>query len=423
MQVLVAALVACGVNLAIVLFLQKRYQPPILRVVVFAYLATVTLRYLVAVFLWLNHGDQGFATMFWGDSGTYDGLGAEVANGWAHGGGSSLWAETLEGKANRGFIYFVAVIYYVFGRNPLLVQFLNGIIGALTPIIIFEIGLLLYNERVAARAMLFTAFFPQMIFWSAAMYKDAAVMFFIALSMWSVLRLKLRFRLLDLLIYLGASAALIWLRFYIFYVLAVATIAGFWVTQRRSLLFGLITQIFAVAGMLTLLLMTPVGQEMISQSRYLDLQQLQSSRSDLAARAESGFAVDADVSTVPGLLHLLPLGVAYLLFAPFPWMVGNLRQVLALPDILVWYALMPALIRGLLSALRHHLKQAIPILVFTTALTLAYGAFLGNAGTAYRQRTQIMMFYFLFIADGLEKRRVDIEEQERSLDPARRVAI
>jgi hypothetical protein len=45
-----------------------------------------------------------------------------------------------------------------------------------------------------------------------------------------------------------------------------------------------------------------------------------------------------------------------------------------------------------------------PILVFTTALTLAYGAFLGNAGTAYRQRTQIMMFYFLFAADGIHSR-------------------
>jgi hypothetical protein len=45
-----------------------------------------------------------------------------------------------------------------------------------------------------------------------------------------------------------------------------------------------------------------------------------------------------------------------------------------------------------------------PIFVFTTALTLAYGAFLGNAGTAYRQRTQIMMFYFLFVADGLHGR-------------------
>ena len=73
---------------------------------------------------------------------------------------------------------------------------------------------------------------------------------------------------------------------------------------------------------------------------------------------------------------------------------------------MVWYLLFPALLRGLVSAIRHRLRQTMPILVFTTALTLAYGAFLGNVGTAYRQRTQIMMFYFLFIADGLRKREI-----------------
>ena len=83
----------------------------------------------------------------------------------------------------------------------------------------------------------------------------------------------------------------------------------------------------------------------------------------------------------------------------------------ALPDVLLWYALIPSLVVGLRLASKR-LRQTMPILVFTTALTLAYGAFLGNVGTAYRQRTQIMMFYFLFVADGIHHRR------QRSLEPA-----
>jgi hypothetical protein len=122
------------------------------------------------------------------------------------------------------------------------------------------------------------------------------------------------------------------------------------------------------------------------------------------------------VSTASGLLKVLPLGVAYLLFAPFPWTVSSFRQLLSLPDILVWYALMPALVRGLRSAIKDRLGQTLPILVFTAALTVAYGAFLGNAGTAYRQRTQVMMFYFLFIADGLKRQRLS-DVSEESLEP------
>jgi len=413
MDAIVALAVTVVLNAAVILFLQRRYEPGLLRLVVRTYLATLALRYLLAVVLWLNHTNYGFAMMFWGDSGTYDAMGAAVAHGWSDGTTFSSWTTTLEGKANRGFIYFVAVIYYVFGQNTLLVQFVNGVIGSLVPIVILEIGLLLYNRKVATRAMLFTAFFPQMLFWSSALYKDPAVMLCISVNILVTLRMKSRFTTLNLAAYLATAGALVFLRFYIFYTVVAATLVGFLIGQRRGLLFGLFSQIVLVLSVIVLLLSTSVGQEMIQQARFLDLEQLQLSRDDLARSAETGFATDADVSTLPGLIRFLPVGIVYLLFSPFPWTVSSLRQLLAMPDVLVWYALVPSLIRGLGSAVRHRLAQTMPILLFTTALTIAYGAFLGNAGTAYRQRTQIMMFYFLFVADGMYQKR---KRSERAVE-------
>jgi Dolichyl-phosphate-mannose-protein mannosyltransferase len=405
MALIVAFTVAVVLNTTVVFLLQRRYDPGISGLVVKTYLATLALRYLLAVILWLHHENYQFAMMFWGDSGTYDALGATVAQGWSQGTTFHSWTSTLEGRANLGFIYFVAVIYYLFGQNTLLVQFINGIIGALVPIVIFEIGLLLYDRKVATRAMLFTAFFPQMLFWSSALYKDAAVMLCISVNILMTLRMKRRFSPLDLGVYLATAGALVFLRFYIFYTVVVSTVVGFLVGQRRGLVVGLLSQIVLVLGIIVLLLSTSVGQEMLQQSRFLDLEKLQMSRDDLARSAETGFATNADVSTLSGLVRFLPVGIAYLLFSPFPWTVSSLRQLLAMPDVLVWYALVPSLIRGLGSAVRHRLAQAMPILLFTTALTVAYGAFLGNAGTAYRQRTQIMMFYFLFVADGMYQKR------------------
>lgn len=408
MNAVVAIAVAIIFNTAIILVLQNRYESRLARVVVWTYLATLTLRYLLAVVLWFNHTDYGFATMFWGDSETYDALGAAIAQGWYQGASFSSWTLTLEGQANPGFIYFVAVLYYIFGQNTLLVQFINGIVGSLVPIVILEIGLLLYDERVARRAMLFVAFFPQMIFWSSALYKDALVMFCIAVSMLATIRLKRRFAPFDLCVFLAAAGALVFLRFYIFYSILASTLIGFFAGQRRGILSGLLAQIVLVFGVIVLLLSTSVGQEMVQQARFLDLQELQRSRDDLA-RAGTGFAVDADVSTLPGLLRFLPVGIVYLFFSPFPWTVSNLRQLFSMPDVLLWYALVPSLVRGLYSAVRYRLAHMMPILLFTTALTIAYGAFLGNAGTAYRQRTQIMMFYFLFIADGMLQKRRETE--------------
>jgi hypothetical protein len=353
--------------------------------------------------MWLNHGQGHFIDALWGDSETYDGFGAALADSWSHGTSISSWTATIEVKVIRGFIYFVAAVYYVFGRNVILVQFLNGIIGAITPIVILEIGLLLYDRRVAATAMLLTAFFPQMIFWSAAMYKDPVIMLAIAINILAVFRLRLRMSLYWVVVYLATAAALVFLRFYIFYALLAATVAGMLIRHRRGVAFGFGTQIIVIAGLIVLFLYTPVGQEVLANSRFFDLQMLNNSRTDLA-RAGSGFAETADVSTLGGILTVLPYGVAHILFAPFPWTIVNLRQALALPDVLLWYALVPALIRGIIAAQRR-LRETMPILVFTTALTLAYGAFLGNAGTAYRQRTQVMMFYFLFVADGIHRRR------------------
>jgi hypothetical protein len=50
-------------------------------------------------------------------------------------------------------------------------------------------------------------------------------------------------------------------------------------------------------------------------------------------------------------------------------------------------------------------------------LTLAYSIFQGNVGTAYRQRSQVLVFYFIFVAVGavLFKER----REERAAQTAR----
>ena len=54
-------------------------------------------------------------------------------------------------------------------------------------------------------------------------------------------------------------------------------------------------------------------------------------------------------------------------------------------------------------------------------LSVAYSVFQGNVGTAYRQRAQLLVFYFIFVAVGLElvvekreekKRQQELQRQE-----------
>ena len=124
-----------------------------------------------------------------------------------------------------------------------------------------------------------------------------------------------------------------------------------------------------------------VRQETLeTQAAFMTLNQVQVTRTDQAIWGQSAYGTDYDVTTTGGALQALPVGLAYLLFAPFPWALGSMRQLLTLPETLVWYALMPAFARGLIHAVRHRLRDILPVLVFTVTLTLAYALMQGNVG-------------------------------------------
>jgi hypothetical protein len=202
------------------------------------------------------------------------------------------------------------------------------------------------------------------------------------------------------LIIIFSLFGIISLRFYIFYVVAVA-IAG-------SFILGVSNSIGSIARRAIVLVIVAVGltylgvvqTASVDIERFGDLERLQMSRLDQATNADSGYADDIDVSTTRGAISAIPIGFVYLMLAPFPWEVRNVRQAITLPEVLAWWAMMPLLIWGLWYTVKHRLRPAFSILLFSAMLTLAYSIFQANVGTAYRQRTQIQVFLFMFIAVG-----------------------
>jgi 4-amino-4-deoxy-L-arabinose transferase-like glycosyltransferase len=410
------AIVFAFVLNAFVLFRIRRSFPwDEARFLVKIYVATLLLRYALAVFLNVYLEDSTFALTFWGDSSTYD-LGAQtLVSAWN--GDPVVPSEVQRQLSGYGFYYFVAAFYYVFGHNPLLVQFVNGSIGSITVIVIYAIARSMFDKDVARWAARFMAFFPQMIFWSAALYKDPAIMFCIAVCMYGVLGLRERLSLRNLLLFVGAAIAILTLRFYVFYFVAFATLGTFVFAQRRGVIASLLTQLGLLAVFATAFSFVAREETVQQHAEYFRLERVQVSREDLS-RSASGFASEYDVSTPEGALAAVPIGFLYLMFAPFPWAVQGLRQALTLPETLAWYALMPALVRGIAYTIRWRLRAALPIFTFAISMTLAYSVFQGNVGTAYRQRTQITMFFFIFMGVGIVEKRRQRERLQPPETPA-----
>lgn len=93
------------------------------------------------------------------------------------------------------------------------------------------------------------------------------------------------------------------------------------------------------------------------------------------SKAGSGFGEDLDVSTTQGALLALPIGFTYLMLhvslANFELSGGNYSAA----KFLLWWAMLPLVISGLWFTLKHRLRNAISILIFTFLLTIAYSIF------------------------------------------------
>ncbi|HYY42020.1 MAG TPA: glycosyltransferase family 39 protein, partial [Pyrinomonadaceae bacterium] len=355
---------------------------------------------------------------FGGDALTYDQLGYATWRIWL---GEMRYKEVLSTSFDTfwGMPYYVASIYTLVGHNLLAVQFVNALLGAATAPAVYMCARHIFsNQQVARLTGLLVGFFPSLVLWSAQGLKDGPIVFLLALAMLATLRLGERLSLKYFVVLLAALAGLLGLRFYIFYMMIIAIGGAFIIGMQRLTAQGLFRQVGLLVGIG--LALTYWGVLRTARAQYEDygsLESVQRSRSDLSGGgAQSAFGKDVDVSTAGGALSAIPLGLVYLLFAPFPWQLANLRQSITLPEMLVWWSLFPLLVLGLWFTLKYRLRQALPILLFTTMLTLAYSVFQGNVGTAYRQRAQIVIFYFMFVAVGyvlLKERRE--ERQARQL--------
>ena len=359
-----------------------------------------------------------------GDALTYDHLGqtlVEIWNGQAI--QENFWTQRAQSMSGPGWgmNYLTGIIYYLIGRNILAAQSFCAVIGAATVPMVYVCAYKIYNNRrVGKISALLVALFPAFIIWSSQLLKDGLVIFLLVLAMTIVLQLQEKFSYWAVALLIFSLFGILSLRFYIFYMAAMAVVGAFVVglgKSSRAILRNIVALVALGAGLTYLGVLRNAGEDI---EKYGSLETIQQSRSDLAGRAESGYGADLDVSTTEGALVALPIGFTYLMLAPFPWQVTNLRQALALPEVLLWWASIPLMIVGIWYTIKNRLRRAIPILIFTLMLTLAYSLFQGNVGTAYRQRTQIQVFLFIFIGVGWTIRREKYENRQQIYQMRRR---
>ena len=264
----------------------------------------------------------GLQEFFGGDANTYHLYGESLMQSWHgddwHGGRYDQFIQS--GAGAWGMLYVVAAVYEVLGANMYAIQLVNVSVGASTAIVVYKTTQILFNNtRVSRLSALLVAFFPSLILWSSQALKDALIIMALALCILATLKLMQKISVQYLLVLGLCLSALLSLRFYIFYMMAAAVGGSFVVGLKSANAQSFIQRFAAIAAIGMVFTGFGVIRFAATQfEKYGNLQMVQMSRMDQARNAESGFAKDVDVQTTEGALTVIPIGLVYLLFAPFP---------------------------------------------------------------------------------------------------------
>jgi hypothetical protein len=297
----------------------------------------------------------------------------------------------------------LAALFEITGPSILAAKFLNVLAGALT----VYIGVLLAQAlsegtttwRVRNRAMhwtgCFLCFYPSALFHSTQILKDAIL---VMLGIWA-LYLEVRFlrrpRLLPIVLWMGALGGLFLFRGYATLTLALSLLL-FTLRWRRRWLIPIVVLAAVVpyvAG-LGLFGATYIGP-------WLNPERLDTFRTSAYSVGGSAAGIRIDYSSPLAFLATYSYSFATAMFGPFPWQVNSAVQLIALPEAMVMWLLVPIWGKGILDLFRRRQKldrRAALLVVSSLVLMGAVALFSDNIGTNTRLRLLPWSMFFVYAA-------------------------
>jgi hypothetical protein len=304
----------------------------------------------------------------------------------------------ISGQVEVGYFYWNAFLFAIFGFAPIAAKLVNCFVGVATALVAYRIAGGLAGRRAALNAAVITMFFPSLVLWSTLNLRDAPVLFLISLIFYCTLRVRAKPSgpLLGLTFMLVVMLA--FLRDYMAVMVVFSLLGAFTVSSKQQIGLSLFMGLMLFGAALLAYQQLGLGAQWIESAGF---EALQTHRTNLAYGG-SAFQPDADVSSSLRGLQYLPKGLAFFFLAPFPWRIGSTLTLITLPEMVVWYSLLPFVVSGAIHLLRTRFVATQPLILFVVLTGSVYALVEGNAGTAYRHRAQLILFMLIFASVGIE---------------------
>lgn len=313
---------------------------------------------------------------------------------------------------DHGWFRFTALVYDWIGPYPLLIQLFNVACGVATVYFTYRLAMRTTGNLFVARAAaLFVAFAPSFVYWSCLMLKDPVAI--LAMVLLVNAATELRFKLSAQWLLIGVASLIVFLgvRDYMFIVgggLLLSTFVLF--LPQRSESRGSAALCFVVVGIVVPLALGYglFGIKFYEKSHYFDLEYINHVRVAMGDHGSGAMYSHDSVSTwgTDWWQNLLTAakGIFYFFFIIDLTNVDSTRQLMALPEVLLLIALLPTLWRGVQVSLKR-LTIMLPMLLFAFAVMAVYLSATTNMGALFRWKMQVMPFFVIFLAIGMDDRR------------------
>jgi hypothetical protein len=342
---------------------------------------------------------ESLVGIFGGDATTYHNGARALVDHWVLG---RPFPDVI-GTGKEGFYYGLAGLYWLLGPHRVAGLAINAAFaGALVPLVA-DTSRRLFGPAAVRPAALMVAFLPGFLIWTSQLLREAPILACLAVIANVSVRLTERTRPAPLVVMSLTLATVFTLRANVALLVAAGVLAGLAVGSRRGLA-GVATGGASVGLVAVFVLAAGIGAAGFRLAASSDLEDVNLARQDLAA-SESGFARGQDVSTGRSAAAFLPVALLNVGLGPFPWQVGNARQVGGLFEAMSLWLLLPSLWRGWrASGALIGRARLVPVLP-AALVALSLALLIGNYGTIVRQRLQVTVFLIPFAALGWSLRR------------------
>lgn len=310
---------------------------------------------------------------------------------------------------DQGWFQFTGVVYYMFGANPFWIQLFNISFSTAAIWFAYHFSLKGFDDRNIARlTAVFVAIFPSFVYWSTMMLKDPAALMAMCMIVCSLVHLRQKVSLgwvaallVGLLIYLG-------IRQYLFLVcLLMIPVAIIPFGQRRP---GTTMVSFGLALLVINAITYPLGYgflglQEIGGSHYFDLEYINSTRVAIGDHGRGAIFEDPTQALWGSdwitNIRNAAIAVFYFFVSLDLTNLRSHRQLMALPEVIVFITIIPALFRGIWLTWKRYRRTAWPIFLMAFVILAVYGSATTNLGALFRWRMQSLPMFMAMAALGI----------------------